>query len=197
MDTTRNQTAKRTAIFTIALCGVLSLGGTTPPLAGTPIAGHEGIVLHTPGTVQGEILTWAIKRYRAAGLHLPSLDVYFHQNQDGCRGNVGYQVDGRIDLCVRLALEAGPQRIVLHELAHAWGDENLSDAARARFMASRRLPSWNSSTADWRARGNEQAAEIVAWGLGDGSMIPLIDGPTDPRTLSTAFEMLTGVAPLV
>ncbi len=195
MDTTRNAT--RTALhIAIALSALLSLGGTTPQQDGTPITGPEAIVLHTPGTAQEELLTWAIKRYRAAGLDLPSVDIYFHESKDGCRGNVGYQVNGRIDLCVRLDMEAGPQRIVLHELAHAWCDERLTDAARARFMESRRLTGWNDTATDWDVRGYEQAAEIMAWGLGDGSMNPMIDGPTDPQTLAADLAILTGIAPL-
>ena len=197
MDTTRNQKAMGTALrVTIALLALLSFSGTAPRPTGTVIPGAEGIVLHTPGTVQEELLTWSIKRYRAAGLELPPVEVSFHAEQAGCRGNVGYQVDGKVDLCVRLAIEAGPERIVLHELAHAWCDEHLTDAARERFMASRRLTDWNGSTTDWKARGYEQAAEIIAWGLGDGSMLPLIDGPTDLASLTVDLRLLTGIAPL-
>ena len=195
MDTTRKAT--RTALhIAIALIALLSFGGMTPEWDGAQIAGPEAIVLHTPGAAQEELLTWAIKRYRAAGLDLPSVNIYFHESKDGCRGNVGYQVNGRIDLCVRLDMEAGPQRIVLHELAHAWCDERLTDAARARFMESRRLTGWNDTATDWDVRGYEQAAEIMAWGLGDGSMNPMIDGPTDPQTLAADLAILTGIAPL-
>ena len=132
----------------------------------------------------------------AAGLQLPPVQVAFHAGTDGCRGNVGYQVDGHVDLCIRLAMEPGPERIVLHELAHAWCDEHLTDAARLRFMASRDLTDWNGTATDWKDRGYEQAAEIIAWGLGDGTMLPSIDGPTDIPTLTQGLRILTGVAPL-
>jgi hypothetical protein len=194
MDTTRK--AIRTLQIAIALVATLSLGGTLPRAAGIAIPGREGIVLVTPGDAREALLDWAIKRYRAAGLLLPPVRVAFHADSTGCRGNVGYQVNGLIDLCVRLALESGPERIVLHELAHAWCDEHLTDAARIRFMASRRLSSWNGSTADWKQRGYEQAAEIIAWGLGEKTIHPLIEGANDPDALTAGFRMLTSVDPL-
>lgn len=194
MDTTRK--AIRTLEVAIALIATLSLGGTLPRTVGTPIPGREGIVLLTAGHAHEALLDWAIKRYRAAGLVLPPVRVAFHTGTDGCRGNVGYQVNGLIDLCVRLAMEAGPERIVLHELAHAWCDEHLTDAARIRFMQSRRLTSWNGSTADWRQRGYEQAAEIIAWGLGEWTLHPQIDGANDSDTLAAGFRLLTSVDPL-
>jgi hypothetical protein len=153
-------------------------------------------VLRTTGHAREALLDWAVRRYRAAGLVLPPVRVAFHAGTDGCRGNVGYQVNGRIDLCVRLAMEGGPERIVLHELAHAWCDEHLTDAARIAFMQSRRLASWNGSTADWRQRGYEQAAEIIAWGLGEGTLHPQIDGVNDPDALAAGFRLLTSVDPL-
>ena len=71
------------------------------------------MVLLTPGTSRQALLKWAIKRYRASGLLLPPVRVAFHTDTAGCRrGNVGYQVDGIIvDLCVRLAMESGPELI--------------------------------------------------------------------------------------
>jgi len=194
MDTTRK--AVRTLQIAIAVVATLSLGGTLPRTSGMTIPGGEGIVLLTTGHAREALLDWAVKRYRAAGLVLPPVQVAFHAGTDGCRGNVGYQVKGRIDLCVRLAMDAGPERIVLHELAHAWCDEHLTDAARIRFMESRRLTSWNGSTTDWRRRGYEQAAEIIAWGLGEGTLHPQIDGANDPDTLAVGFRLLTSVAPL-
>ena len=194
MDT--NGKAIRTLQISIALVAMVSLGGPLPRAAGTSIPGREGIMLLTPGTDREALLEWAVKRYRAAGLLLPAVRVAFHTDSDGCRGNVGYQVNGLIDLCVRLAMESGPERIVLHELAHAWCDEHLTDAARVRFMQSRRITSWNGSTADWRQRGYEQAAEIIAWGLGDGTLHPLIDGANDPDALAAGFRILTSVDPL-
>ncbi len=196
MDSTRHHLARIVLHGAIALIAFFSIGETAQGPAGTTIAGPERIVLRTPGRLQEELLTWAIKRYRAAGLDLPTVEVSFHATTAGCRGNVGYQVDDRIDLCVRLAMEAGPERIVLHELAHAWCDEHLTDAARARFMASRGLTDWNGFATDWKDRGYEQAAEIMAWGMGDGSMLPLIDGPTDLPSLAGGFRLLTGTAPL-
>jgi hypothetical protein len=152
--------------------------------------------LEDPTPARTELVEWAVARYEAAGLELPTVDLRFHDSDAGCHGNVGWTDGFDVELCTRLAMEAGPQRIVLHELAHAWCNANLDDAGREAFDRFRGSPSWNGSTSSWKARGTEQAAEIVAWGLGDGTMLPLIDGDVSPEGLAAAFELLTGRAPL-
>ena len=127
---------------------------------------------------------------------LPTIDLRFHESEAGCNGNVGWTDGFDVELCTRLQMEAGPERIVLHELAHAWCNANLDESDREAFVRFRGSPSWNGSTSSWKARGTEQAAEIVAWGLGDGTMLPLIDGDVSPEGLAAAFELLTGRAPL-
>jgi hypothetical protein len=154
------------------------------------------VSLGDPTPARTELVEWAVGRYEAAGLELPSIDLRFHETDAGCHGNVGWTDGFEVQLCTRLAMEAGPQRIVLHELAHAWCNANLDDADREAFDRFRDSSSWNGSTSSWKARGTEQAAEIIGWALGDGTMLPLIDGDVSPQGLAAAFELLTGRAPL-
>lgn len=56
---------------------------------------------------------------------------------------------------------------MLHELAHAWANLNLTDAQREQFAKLRGLEVWNSSEHDWEERATEHAAEIIAWALMD------------------------------
>lgn len=152
--------------------------------------------LHQPNPERRELIEWAVNRYRSAGLDVPAVDVHFHTDPAGCRGYLGYTRGERIDYCVRLAMEPGPQRIVLHELAHAWAETHLTDEARSAFIEMRGAPTWNDLGFAWKDRGTEQAAEIIAWGLGDGTMSPMVHGDLDPSSLAGAFRMLTGAEPL-
>ena len=94
------------------------------------------------------------------------------------------------------------RRSLLHELAHAWDHVGggIDIAARQRFMTMRAVTSWDDDGLEWNQRGEEQAAEIVAWGLMlSPAPIPTSVGQygsQDEASLSAAFEMLTGSAPL-
>ena len=185
-----------TAALSVAACMLsFTMTRTAPATDGIRGPDQVGVTIHTTSPAAEELGAWAVKRYRSAGLTLPEIDLYFHTNESGCRGYVAYQIDGRIDFCGRLAMEPGPQRIVLHELAHAWCDANMDEASRARFIDQRGLVSWNGSSTDYKARGYEQAAEIIAWGLGVGSPTPVIEGQTDPSGLTVSFRLLTDLEP--
>lgn len=56
---------------------------------------------------------------------------------------------------------------MLHELAHAWANENLNEAARQQFVSSRGLDSWNDHDDAWEHRGTEHVAETIAWALAE------------------------------
>jgi hypothetical protein len=171
------------AIASVPDAVALTQGGD--PVPGTP----QVVVVDAPPAAR-ELAAWAVGRFEAAGLELPPTEVHFHGDTDGCRGFLGYAQGGRIDLCVRLAMEAGPQRLVLHELAHAWEGVTLDDACRDRFLALRGLDAWAGTDAEWKQRGIEQLAEIVAWGLADGAMGPMIDGDRDPEALIEAYDLV-------
>jgi hypothetical protein len=64
------------------------------------------------------------------------------------------------------------------------------------FVADRGIPTWNSSNYAWTGRGFEQSAEILAWGLGDGTLKPAIPGDSRIATYVAEFEFLAGVPPM-
>ncbi len=196
MDTKRiTQTAARITIGAFTLMTLATNSPTRATDEATPVRDLDGARLHEPNPQTEEMLDWAIKRYRAAGLEVPAIDVYFHGDDGGCGGYLGYTKNGRVDLCVRLAMERGPQRIVLHELAHAWAEAELDDETRARFLRLRNLGGWNVTADEWEDRGTEQAAEIIAWGLGDSIVPPVISGDVTPEALVDGFDLLTGTLP--
>ncbi|HEY7400410.1 MAG TPA: hypothetical protein VH989_05890 [Actinomycetota bacterium] len=178
----------------LVLVGSSALRASSAEVPSDLIGGRVRVEDPTPA--RAELVAWAVGRYDAAGLDLPTIDLRFHENAAGCHGNVGWTDGFRVDLCIRLAMDAGPQRLVLHELAHTWCNANLGEDEREAFDRLRGVTSWNGDASEWGVRGTEQAAEIIAWGLGDGTMLPLIGGDVSPAALAAAFEQLTGRAPL-
>ena len=151
---------------------------------------------------QEESVAWALSRYRAAGLELPSLTVVFHDDYESCGMREGVlRISG--DEIVVHECESDParsRRSLLHELAHAWDRFGpLEDDVRREFLAMRGLGAWSDHELKWSQRGEEQAAEIIAWGLMHlPAPIPTsvgADGDQAPDLLADAFMLLTGRPP--
>jgi hypothetical protein len=138
------------------------------------------------------LVRWAAARYETRGLRVPTVDVHFHPDTSGCYGHLGSQLGGRVDVCVVSVFELGRETL-LHEMGHAWIDENVTDSVRDQFLELRGLRAWNQSTVPWDSRGFEHGAEIIAWGLGNRYMAPSIPD-RDPARLAAGFELLTGAA---
>ena len=88
-----------------------------------------------------------------------------------------------------------PTMTLLHELAHAWSFEYMTPKDQQAFVEERELDDWIINVSWWH-RGQEQAAEIIAWGLTDGSRQTFYLDGQPFSDLASAFEMLTGTAPL-
>jgi hypothetical protein len=141
---------------------------------------------------QQEMALWAVSRFEAVRLTLPSLEVRFHGDRDACGGRLGLYVDGVVHEC-REHTNLWASRELLHEMAHAWLDANLTEADRDRFLRLRGLATWNSRDAAWDERGYEHGAEIIAWAIGDqadGIYTPSIPD-NGPGELAEAFRVLT------
>ena len=139
---------------------------------------------------QQALLAWAVKQYEKAGLDLPVLQFHLAGNEAECGGNSGLFVlgstPGRIILCSEERL------VFLHEIGHAWAEYNLTDAKQIEYAEQRGMESWNHPDTPWRARGSEDAANTLAWGLVDDpirGMAP--DGPLAQK--NSAFRLLTGM----
>ena len=189
---TTNRTASPFTSAALSLTVGLTLlaPGTPPQAAGT------AIVIHGGDTAQVQTVKWALERYRAAGLQgMPTLDVYLHTPREACKGYLGTFQAGRIDLCTGDSSEPYARKFALHELAHAWAKANVDIGLRERFLRLRNLAAWNDFGLPWKERGTEHAAEIIAWGLGEG-VRPLLPLPFDPEKLIEGYTLLTGHAPL-
>ncbi len=170
---------------------------------GSPAASPAVVEITAASAEQLAHAEWALARFAAADLELPALRIVFHDGYEACgmrEGVLAVSGDGMtIHEC-----EPDPARLrrsLLHELAHAWDvSGGIAPAARDGFLARRNLDAWRDDSLEWQQRGEEQAAEIIAWGLGEQAA-PIATrvrevGDQDPGALAEAFLLLTGRAPL-
>ena len=110
-----------------------------------------------------ETVTLAVKRFASAGLELPPLTIHLHISMDerkGGRGLYARNGDGRrVDICTR------SERIIIHELAHAWEQHQVDDDLRNRLLIEWDLEFWQNLDVPHHERGIEVAANIVEVGL--------------------------------
>ena len=163
--------------------GVPGSAGAEPVAVGSSVRVFGGDREHV------RLVRWAATRFETRGLGVPAVDVHFHPDTSGCYGHLGAELGGRVDVCVVSVFELGRETL-LHEMGHAWIDENVTDSVRDRFLEMRGLRAWNESTVPWDDRGFEHGAEIIAWGLGNRYMAPSIPD-RDPARLAAGFELLT------
>jgi hypothetical protein len=139
---------------------------------------------------QLELVRWAVGRFEIAGLSVRSVRIEFHDDPSGCGQHLGSAKGDRVDVCTVL-VNAMTRRALLHEMSHVWLNQHATAPIRSRFLDLRGLPSWNSSTDPWDQRGCEQAAEIMAWFLGERILTPQIPND-DAEGLAEAYQLLTG-----
>jgi hypothetical protein len=192
MDTTTRTLSSRIALFLCLIVAAAILGSQR-----SAPAEQRPLTIHGATAAEERVIDWSIRRYREAGLDgMPNLDVYLHRSDTDCRGGIGYYLSGRIDLCTKDASEPYQRKFALHEMAHGWIEANVDAATLDRFMDDRGIVTWNDRSYDWKQRGTEQAAEIVAWGLGEGEIAPLLPTPVADGQLAELYELLTGRAPI-
>jgi hypothetical protein len=178
---------ERTAIILGALISLVPPGGDALA-ASEQTLNAPPIVIQGGTTEQIETVESVLDRFETTGLDLPPLSVYIHDTKSGCDGHSGLysprsQID-RIDICTDAAF------IVLHEFAHAWEHRFGKDVARQRLLDQSGLDAWTGADVGYRQRGEEVAANLVAWGL---IARPLTASETRAnRETLERFEALTG-----
>lgn len=190
MDTTG-----RTHIPFLALAAVAIIAQALITFGRSPTATVRPI--HDASPAQAKLVGWALGRFERAGLDLPGFDIHFHSDIRDCRGHVGlYWSDRqRLDVCT-YHFDLMAKLTMLHEMAHAWDDLELTDHARERFMQLRGVETWSSWNEPWELRGTEHAAEVITWGLMDERIHSVHIPDNDPGQLLEAFRLLTGRAPM-
>ena len=184
--------ASRLLILVLATATLAAEGIHTDPRT-APVVVGQGIRVFGADREHQRLVRWAFGRYEHAGLDAPAVDVHFHADTSGCYGHLGSELGGRVDVCVVIVSEIA-RDVLLHEMGHAWIDENVSASVRERFLEMRGLRAWNDQSVIWDARGFEHGADIIAWGVGTRYIAPSIPD-RDPKRLAGGWELLTS-APL-
>lgn len=152
---------------------------------------------------QSDLVAATHERFSAAGLSVPSNVVpSFHDSTDACGGNLGlFTTENgapRVRICwshenpgIELRLQ---EQVLVHELAHAWADENLDDTSRAAFVEFTGAGSWDRVATDWQDRGTERTADLITWALLDPAVLFIDFADLSCHAWSAAFELLTDVS---
>ena len=165
---------------------VFASGETTvtlsePPEACTTVIGGSDEQRH--------IVDWAMERYADADLDLPVLHLHLYPDVSDCSGNRGFFSPSSNPWTIAICTEE--PMVALHELGHAWAEHTLTADDRVSYVQHRGLESWNDPGTQWSARGSEDAANTLAWGLLDTPIrVVSSSGPLAER--SEAFRFLTG-----
>jgi len=168
------------------------VAGITVALAGW--RAETGIAVSGGTPAQQAMGRWAAERFADAGIGVPSVELLFSPEREGCEGRLGLYRDDVAHIC-GVHVNDLSRRTTLHELAHGWVESHVSPSLEQRFLRLRGLETWNDSDATWDERGTEHAADIVAWALDgqptEGFGLPSIPD-NDPGQLAEAYRLLTG-----
>jgi hypothetical protein len=191
MDTATRTRSSRIALFMCLLVAAAILGSQRPAPAD-----QRPLTVHGATAAEERTIDWALRRYHTGGLDgMPDIEVFLHRSDEACNGGIGLYHGGRIDLCTKDSSELYQRKHALHEMAHAWTEANIDTDDLERFMDIRGIAAWNDRSLDWKERGTEQSAEIIAWGLGEG-VSPWLPDQADDHELADLFELLTGCQPI-
>lgn len=191
-----------------------------PPLEGLETAtitpGDVSVALVNAERAQITFSEWLFGRYAAAGFEPPGVAAIWYPPSNDCissRKGLAIESDDRYGgrhtatVCFSSDEIRSPEtqsgwsvtalNYALHELAHIWMVDNLTDATRDAFVERAGLPSWRSGDDQWGERGVEHAATTIAWGLaGATDARYMIPADLSCDELSERFQMLTGLDPL-
>lgn len=187
------RTTVRFSVLGLAITAIVGAWWLRSAGATDAVAIGPNVDVNGATSEQLAMVRWAVGRFEAAGLKPPAVDIDFHGDGSGCGGHLGFARQGQVDLCTVL-VNAMARRALLHEMSHAWLDQNVDADVREPFIDLRGLTSWNASGDPWALRGYEQGAEIVSWAIGERILSPQIPD-NDPEKLELAYRSLTGVAP--
>ena len=139
---------------------------------------------------QRAVVIWALEQYEDAGLNLPGLQFRLRPDETFCGGNRGFFSHGSEPWLITICTE--DRMVFLHEIGHAWAEYTLTTSERSAYVKQRGMESWNDSDTRWGARGSEDAANTLAWGLVDDPIRGMMeDGPIAER--NRAFRLLAGI----
>ena len=116
------------------------------------------------------LVHWGVAQYDTAGIDIRPVTIILHSRDEGwapCRGAVAYYKSSSrtIDMCNSTRPDEERRHWILHELGHAHTFDTMTGSDINTFIDESRSNSWNDPNDRWQNRGQERAADIVAWGL--------------------------------
>ena len=162
----------------------------------TQVVDTPNVVVHDGADSRWtEAVTGAFDRFSDAGLGPFAVNVHLWSRSDSaarCHDQAGWfstPAEGiRIDACIDYqdtALGAHLRdKLLLHELAHAWIHTHVDADTRDIFMDSHDVEVWNDHDQPHNTRGTEIAANVLMYALHP-------DAPTDADQIC-GFELVTG-----
>ncbi len=165
------------------------------------------VELYGASASAAELVEWALGRFADADLPIPHAGAVHIEAAQTCLEGSAWAITGGASAEIRICLDESQlgsdgsftrlgEVTVLHELAHVWSAEYLSEEQKQAFLDARGLSAWWDPSVPWVAQGTEHAAEIVAWGVAEDDY-PLVRIPhSDCETVVADFRALTGVPPL-
>ena len=194
-----NTTRKALTALIIVIAGTLFSPSTGE--AATPVT---GIVTENVTADDQAHYDRVIEVFEKAGFELPNFQVAFYTDSEPCQGYMGlHWIDevgvSIINVCAThdnpMVETAHRFRTLMHEAAHAWVEQTISDETKADFLAIRGLVEWSDpSKADWADLGAEHSAEVLTWGLVENYNVHVLIDQDTPEELAPAFAVLTGTA---
>jgi hypothetical protein len=155
-------------------------------------------------------IRWGLERFAAADLPLPRVDsVTFLSCESTCRGRAGLFEGGDDEVAITMCCAAetvcvdqvcstwyqASRHTLLHELAHAWMAQHMSEQDKQDFLTLENLDNWSDFTDPWPERGMERAAEAIAFALsGTPASACTPDGPGSQY--EEGFRLITDREPL-
>jgi len=149
---------------------------------------YDGLEVVATSAEQIEMVTTAVDRMSFYGFDLPTnrITIRFDPSRESCDGNVAYASHGGEESLVVVCHDYLP--VVVHELTHVWAATSMTDADRDLWVEQRGLDSW--SDGEWRDRGSEHLAEVVASGLADRFRPIDVTGRTDVAGTKESFAFI-------
>jgi hypothetical protein len=167
--------------------------------------------------IHEEFTRWLFDRYFEAGIGVPEVAAVWYPPAPECDelGGLAIEADARYEgrhtvvICFtedRLPWDDSASRWFpsaaaygLHELAHIWMVDHLTDDIRAQFNDDAGLTVWRGAEAEWSQRGVEQAAFTIPWaitGVEDAIWPIFFDQEITCEELADRYRLLTGNEPL-
>jgi hypothetical protein len=165
--------------------------------------------------IHEEFTRWMFSTYAESGIGIPEVSAVWFPPSPECTelGGLAIESDERYSGRHTVVVCFAEDRLTsdtsesgwfetaaaygLHELAHIWMVDHLTDEIRAAFNEQAGLTVWRGPEAIWRERGVEHGAFTIPWGLmgANDARYPIFP-PPECEELTARYELITGREPL-